>query len=84
MASELSKLDLDEGKFLSLLEKLIGESQHLQNNPPELVPVEDRWEPAAAEKSSRWVALHAQDTRPCALLVISEQSRDIQGPEAAT
>jgi acetylornithine deacetylase len=42
MASELSKLDLDEGKFLSLLEKLIGESQHLQNNPPELVPKEDR------------------------------------------
>lgn len=42
MASEFSKLELDEGQFLQLLEKLIGESKYLQNNPPELVPVEDR------------------------------------------
>lgn len=44
MASELSKLELDEGQFLQLLEKLIGDSKYLQNNPPELVPVEDRWD----------------------------------------
>jgi len=42
MSGDLSKLELDEGQFLSLLEKLIGESKYLQNNPPELVPVEDR------------------------------------------
>ncbi len=42
MASELSKVELDDAKFLDLLGKLIGESKHLQNNPPELVPVEDR------------------------------------------
>ena len=42
MASDLSKLELDEGQFLSLLEQLIGESNFLQNNPPELVPIEDR------------------------------------------
>ena len=41
--AELSKLELDESKFLDLLEKLIGESKYLQNNPPELVPVEDRY-----------------------------------------
>eukprot|EP00798_Chlamydomonas_sp_ICE-L_P008196 gene8196-1458_t len=35
-------LELDEPKFLSLLEKLIGESKHLQNNPPECVACEDR------------------------------------------
>jgi hypothetical protein len=42
MASDFSKLELDEGQFLSLLGKLIGESKFLQNNPPELVPIEDR------------------------------------------
>lgn len=42
MAAELSKMDLDQGQFLDLLAKLIGESKYLQNNPPELVPVEDR------------------------------------------
>mmetsp|Transcript_7438 Transcript_7438/g.20998 ORF Transcript_7438/g.20998 Transcript_7438/m.20998 type:complete len:452 (+) Transcript_7438:236-1591(+) len=32
----------DEAAFLQLLEKLIGESKHLQNSPPDLVPTEDR------------------------------------------
>lgn len=34
--------ELDEDKFVTLLGKLIGEAKHLQNNPPELVPIEDR------------------------------------------
>ncbi|KAG2484765.1 hypothetical protein HYH03_016419 [Edaphochlamys debaryana] len=35
-------LVLDETRFVDLLGKLIGESRHLQNNPPEFVPCEDR------------------------------------------
>lgn len=36
-------LTLDEEKYLDLLEKLIGEAEHLQNNPAQgLVPEEDR------------------------------------------
>lgn len=42
MATELSKMELDQRQFIDLLGKLIGESKYLQNNPPELVPVEDR------------------------------------------
>jgi acetylornithine deacetylase len=38
----INSLELNEESFLQLLEKLIGESKYLQNNPPELVPVEDR------------------------------------------
>lgn len=34
--------DLDESSFVSLLGNLIGESKHVQNNPPELIPEEDR------------------------------------------
>lgn len=33
---------LDSDCFVSLLEKLIGETKFLQNKPPELVPEEDR------------------------------------------
>ncbi|CAI7795877.1 unnamed protein product [Closterium sp. NIES-53] len=33
---------LDEDRFVSLLEKLINEARYLQNNPPECVPKEDR------------------------------------------
>ncbi|KXZ44557.1 hypothetical protein GPECTOR_65g175 [Gonium pectorale] len=33
---------LDDDRFVELLRKLIGESKHLQNNPPENVPKEDR------------------------------------------
>ncbi|KAF3791011.1 Acetylornithine deacetylase [Nymphaea thermarum] len=33
---------LDGEPFVSLLSKLIGESRYVQNNPPELVPQEDR------------------------------------------
>eukprot|EP00191_Tetraselmis_sp_GSL018_P003339 CAMPEP_0177609198 /NCGR_PEP_ID=MMETSP0419_2-20121207/18933_1 /TAXON_ID=582737 /ORGANISM="Tetraselmis sp., Strain GSL018" /LENGTH=437 /DNA_ID=CAMNT_0019104051 /DNA_START=132 /DNA_END=1446 /DNA_ORIENTATION=- len=32
----------DQSRYLSLLEKLIGETRHLQNNPPEQIPREDR------------------------------------------
>ncbi|GLC37544.1 hypothetical protein PLESTB_001759000 [Pleodorina starrii] len=34
--------ELDETLFVDLLRKLIGEAKHLQNNPPEAVPKEDR------------------------------------------
>lgn len=34
--------ELDNGKFIDLLTKLISESEFLQNNPPRLVPQEDR------------------------------------------
>ncbi|KAH7687357.1 Peptidase M20 protein [Dioscorea alata] len=33
---------LDRGSYVSLLSKIIGEARHVQNNPPELVPKEDR------------------------------------------
>ncbi|GAV69090.1 Peptidase_M20 domain-containing protein/M20_dimer domain-containing protein [Cephalotus follicularis] len=33
---------LNKDKFVELLSKLIGESKHVQNNPPELIPQEDR------------------------------------------
>jgi hypothetical protein len=32
-ASFLDSFQLNEGRFLALLEKLINESEHLQNNP---------------------------------------------------
>ncbi|XP_042489220.1 acetylornithine deacetylase-like [Macadamia integrifolia] len=33
---------LDKESYVSLLSKLIGESKYVQNNPPELIPEEDR------------------------------------------
>ena len=36
---------LDEDRFVDVLGKLIGEAKFLQNNPPDLVPVEDRGAP---------------------------------------
>ncbi|KAL6279680.1 hypothetical protein ACE6H2_016561 [Prunus campanulata] len=43
-STELKKIlgDLNKDSFISLLSKLIGESKYLQNNPPELIPQEDR------------------------------------------
>ncbi|BFG31050.1 hypothetical protein CerSpe_173240 [Prunus speciosa] len=43
-STELKKIlgDLNKDSFISLLSKLIGESKFLQNNPPELIPQEDR------------------------------------------
>lgn len=39
----LSGLELNEPRFLALLENLIGESEFLQNSPPQgLIPKEDR------------------------------------------
>ena len=35
-------LELNEARYVSLLENLIGESEHLQNNPPRFVPEEDK------------------------------------------
>jgi hypothetical protein len=37
MDKELN-LDLNEQRFLLLLEQLIGETEKLQNNPPHLIP----------------------------------------------
>jgi acetylornithine deacetylase len=34
--------DLNRDSFISLLSKLIGEAKYVQNNPPELIPQEDR------------------------------------------
>ncbi|XP_038680475.1 acetylornithine deacetylase-like [Tripterygium wilfordii] len=34
--------DMDKESFVSLLRNLIGESRYVQNNPPELIPEEDR------------------------------------------
>lgn len=34
--------NLERDSFLSLLSNLIAESRHVQNNPPELIPEEDR------------------------------------------
>ncbi|KAK2426288.1 acetylornithine deacetylase [Trifolium repens] len=34
--------NLEKDSFVSLLSNLIGESRHVQNNPPELIPEEDR------------------------------------------
>lgn len=43
-STDLKKIlgDLNKESFISLLSKLIGESKYLQNNPPELIPQEDR------------------------------------------
>ena len=39
----LSGVALNEKRFISLLEKLIGESEFLQNSPPQgLIPCEDK------------------------------------------
>lgn len=38
----LTAWEMNEDRFLGLLGKLIGESKWLQNNPPDLVPTEDR------------------------------------------
>ena len=34
--------DLPRDSYVPLLSKLIGESEHVQNNPPDLIPEEDR------------------------------------------
>ncbi|XP_065914109.1 acetylornithine deacetylase-like [Dysidea avara] len=36
------ELDFDEARYLKLLTNLIGETEHLQNNPPNFIPEEDR------------------------------------------
>lgn len=43
-SSEIKQIigELNKESFVDLLTKLIGESKYLQNNPPELIPEEDR------------------------------------------
>ncbi|BBN18864.1 hypothetical protein MPTK1_8g06150 [Marchantia polymorpha subsp. ruderalis] len=38
----LEEMRMDENKFVTLLGNLIGEAKYLQNNPPDLIPKEDR------------------------------------------
>lgn len=38
----IGELELCTDVFVPLLSKLVGEARHLQNNPPELIPREDR------------------------------------------
>lgn len=40
---DLSSLSLKKDRFVSLLEKLIGETEFLQDNPPKFVPQENRF-----------------------------------------
>ena len=35
-------LELNSERYVELLRKLIGETKHLQNNPPRFVPEEDK------------------------------------------
>ena len=39
----LSNFALNEDRYLGLMEKLIGEVEFLQDNPPKFVPEEDRY-----------------------------------------
>lgn len=34
--------ELDRDSYVSLLTKIVGEARHVQNNPPDLIPKEDR------------------------------------------
>ena len=36
------QMELNKDRYVSLLEKLIGEVESLQNNPPKFVPQEDK------------------------------------------
>ena len=36
-------LGFNRQRYVGLLSKLIGETEHLQNNPPKFVPQEDRY-----------------------------------------
>lgn len=36
------RLNLDRDRYVSLLEKLIGETEVLQDSPPKFIPQEDR------------------------------------------
>lgn len=42
MGQSVKDLRLDNDRFVALLRNLIGEAKYLQNNPPQLVPEEDR------------------------------------------
>ena len=46
-------LELDSERYVQLLEKLIGETEFLQNNPPRFVPEEDRCEGGRKGKKER-------------------------------
>eukprot|EP00439_Symbiodinium_sp_Y106_P018502 s4939_g2.t1 len=75
--ADLSKLPgigqgLDKNEFLDLLRKLLAESKHLQNNPPNVVikELEAAWEVSPA-KVVRW-QLQAVSTRAGGPLIVEE------------
>lgn len=37
-------LELNTERYIQLMEKLIGETEFLQNNPPRYIPQEDRYQ----------------------------------------
>ena len=39
----LLETELNEERYVALLTKLIGESEHVQNNPPKFIPTEDKY-----------------------------------------
>ena len=41
---DVTALSFDRERYVALLAKLIGEAKHLQNNPPDYIPKEDRGE----------------------------------------
>ena len=43
LAMSLTHLSLNKDRYVSLLEKLIGETEFLQDNPPKFIPQEDRY-----------------------------------------
>ncbi len=86
--SDISDLQLDDTKFVDLLGKLIGEAKHLQNNPPEFVPTEDRGErrrarlpsPLYCYASDLLHTLTGSYLRPCASAPSRPPSRHIPAP----
>ena len=42
LAMEKLNIELNSERFVKILEKLIGETEHLQNNPPKFIPQEDK------------------------------------------
>jgi acetylornithine deacetylase len=42
LQEDIKEWVMDEDRFVSLLEKLVNESKHLQNQPPNLIPQEEK------------------------------------------
>jgi len=75
MAAILENFELDQERYVALLEKLIGESEFVQNNPPALVPQEDRIVKHVRRYLSRSLALVARCTLTYELLLGSRRAQ---------